>query len=66
MSGVLTYVGCPNPSRELTRLPAHLITVRIWSRTVQNSWETWKIRLGEVFYSDKTTPLYIYERIMAD
>jgi hypothetical protein len=35
-------------------------------RTVSNSWETWKIWLGEVFYWDKTTPLYIYERIMAD
>jgi len=35
-------------------------------RTIPNSWETWKIRLGEVSYWDKTTPLYIYERIMAD
>jgi hypothetical protein len=35
-------------------------------RIISNSWETCKIRLGEVFYWDKTTPLYIYERIMAD
>jgi hypothetical protein len=29
-------------------------------RTVLNSWETWKIRLGEVSYWDKTTPsIYI-------
>jgi hypothetical protein len=29
-------------------------------------WETLKISLGEDSYRDKTTPLYIYERIMAD
>jgi hypothetical protein len=28
--------------------------IPIW--TVLNSWETWKIRLGEVSYWDKTTP----------
>jgi hypothetical protein len=33
-----------------------------WSRTVK----TWGLRIGDVSYWDKTTPLYIYERIMAD
>jgi hypothetical protein len=42
------------------------LTFWIPIRTVLNLWKTWKIRLGEVFYWDKTTPLYIYERIMAD
>jgi hypothetical protein len=37
--------------------------ILIW--TIPNSWETWKIRLGEVFYWNKTTPS-IYERIMAN
>jgi hypothetical protein len=33
---------------------------------VPNLWETCKISLRGVFYWDKTTPLNIYERIIAD
>jgi len=75
------YVGSSNKSRKflLSGVPTQVRTSDIpnrkscsdlafWIpiRTVPNSWETWKIRLGEVSYWDKTTPLYIYERIMAD
>jgi hypothetical protein len=35
--------------------------ILIW--TVPNSWEPWKIRLGDVFYWDKTTPSKYHGRL---
>ena len=65
------YVGSSDKSRKF-RLPGVPTQVRtsdipnrkscsdlaFWIpiRTVPNSWETWKIRLEEVFYWDKTSP----------
>ena len=52
-SGVLTQVGTSDiPNRKSCSDLAFWIPIR----TVPNSWKTWKIRLGEVFYWDKTTP----------
>ena len=63
LSGVLTQVGTSDiPNRKSCSDLAFWIPIQ----TIPNSWKTWKIRLGELFYWDKTTPLYIYERIMAD
>ena len=63
LSGVPTQVGTSDiPDRKSCSDLAFWIPIQI----VPNSWETWKIRLREVSYWDKTTPLYIYERIMAD
>jgi hypothetical protein len=62
-SGLLTRVGTSDrPNKKGSSDLAFWMLIR----TVLNSWETWKIRLGEVSYWDKTTPIYIYKRIMAD
>ena len=62
LSGVPTQVGTSDiPNRKSCSDLAFWILIR----TVPNLWETWKIRLGEVSYWDKTTPS-IYERIMVD
>ena len=53
LSGVLTQVGTFDiPNRKSCSDLAFWIPIR----TVPNSWETWKIRIGEVSYWDKTTP----------
>ena len=58
LSGVPTQVGTSDiPNRK----SCSDLTFWILIRTVLNSWETWKIRLREVSYWDKTTPLYIWE-----
>jgi hypothetical protein len=57
-SGLLTRVGTSGrPNKKGGSDLAFWMSIQ----TVLNSWETWKIRLGEVFYWDKTTPLYIWE-----
>ena len=67
MSGVPTQVGTFDWTSDIPDRKSCLdLAFWIPIRTVPNSWETWEIRLGEVFYYDKTTPLYIYERIIAD
>jgi hypothetical protein len=58
MSGLLTQVGISSrPNKKAYSDLAIWIPIR----TILNSWETWKIRLGEVSNWDKTTPLYIWE-----
>jgi hypothetical protein len=74
-SGLLT-VGIFDPSRDfwLSELPTQVRTsgrpnkkvcsdLAFWIpiQTVLNLWKTWKIRLREVSYWYKTTPLYIWE-----
>ena len=67
LSGVPTQVGTSDWTSDIPdRKSCSDLAFWIPIRTVPNSWKTWKIRLGELFYWDKTTPLYIYERIMAD
>ena len=63
LSGVPTQVGTSDiPDRKSYSDLAFWIPIQ----TVPDSWKIWKIRLGEVSYWDNTTPLSIYERIMAD
>jgi len=58
MSGVPTQVGTSNrPNKK----PCSDLAFWIPIRTVPNSWENWKIRLGEVSYRNKTTP-FLYMR----
>ena len=67
LSGVPTRVGTSDWTSDIPdRKSCSDLAFWIPIRTVPNSWETWKIRFGEVSYLDKTTPLYIYERIMAN
>ena len=68
LSGVPTQVGTSDyrKFRQVSRLsgslkkPARVSgvipTSGVSIRTVPNSWKTWEISLGEVFYCDKTTP----------
>jgi hypothetical protein len=51
-SEVPTVGSSDRPNKKLCSDLAFWISIR----TVPNSWETWKIRLEEVFYWDKTTP----------
>jgi hypothetical protein len=73
--GVQTKVGSSNPQKFLAEVrtfdipnlkPCSDLAFWILIQTILNSWKTWKISLGVVSYWDKTTSLYIYERIMAD
>ena len=56
-SGLPTQVGTSDSTSDIPdRKSCSDLTFWIPIQTVPNSWETWKIRLGEVFYWDKTTP----------
>jgi hypothetical protein len=69
MSGFLTYVRTADLSQDSSRPNKKGCSdLAFWIpiQTILKSWKTWKIRLGEVSYWDKTIPLYIYEGIMDD